>query len=129
MNSIFLNNRETWSAFVMVFRSTKPRSAMRAWPLFLISTFDIDAPEECCVEMIRKTVAIPRTRWAISEMQLLARIAQSEQMRVFFIEMWLQNPSMARQAATRVQGILLHAVTPAPTFIGAHHTGEKIGVS
>ena len=60
----------------------------------------------------------------ISEVLMLARLAQSEQMREFFIEMWLQNPAMARQAGSRVQAMLspLGAVPPKPTFVhGSSH--------
>lgn len=60
----------------------------------------------------------PRQRSSISETLMLARLAQAEQMREFFIEMWLQNPALARQAGARVQAMLapLGAVPPAPTF-------------
>jgi len=44
---------------------------------------------------------------------MLARLAQSEQMREFFIQMWLQNPALAKQAGARVATLL--AVAPAPT--------------
>jgi len=55
----------------------------------------------------------------IPEHLLLSRLAQSEQMREFFIEMWLQNPALARQAGPRVQAMLapLAAVSPAPTLV------------
>ena len=64
------------------------------------------------------TEAEPRERASISETLMLARLAQSEQMREFFIEMWLQNPAMAGQAGARVQAMLspLGAVSPAPTL-------------
>jgi hypothetical protein len=42
---------------------------------------------------------------------MLARLAQSEQMREFFIQMWLQNPALARQGGARVSALL--AVVPA----------------
>ena len=45
---------------------------------------------------------------------MLARLAQSEQMREFFIQMWLQNPALAKQAGARVADLL--AVAPAPTI-------------
>lgn len=63
----------------------------------------------------------PRQRTSISETLMIARLAQSEQMREFFIEMWLQNPAMARQAGGRVRAMLspLIAVSPAPTFTRA----------
>lgn len=45
-------------------------------------------------------------RPSITEELLLSRLAQSEQMREFFIQMWLQNPQLARQAGARVLGLL-----------------------
>jgi len=42
---------------------------------------------------------------------MLARLAQSEQMREFFIQMWLANPVLARQAGARVRELL--SVAPA----------------
>jgi hypothetical protein len=61
---------------------------------------------------------MPDVQMNIPEHLMLSRLAQSEQMREFFIEMWLQNPAMARQAGARVQAMLLplDAVPPAPTF-------------
>jgi hypothetical protein len=61
---------------------------------------------------------MPDTCTTIPEHLMLARLTQSEQMREFFVEMWLQNPAMARQAGVRVQEMLspLAAVPPAPTF-------------
>lgn len=78
---------------------------------------DIEALEKFCAENIRMNEAKPRERTLISETLMLARLAQSEQMREFFIEMWLQNPTMARQAGGRVHAMLspLGAVPPAPT--------------
>lgn len=37
---------------------------------------------------------------------MLARLAQSDQMREFFIQMWLQNPALAKQAGARVREML-----------------------
>ena len=37
---------------------------------------------------------------------MLARLAQSEQMREFFIQMWLQNPALAKQGGARVASLL-----------------------
>lgn len=37
---------------------------------------------------------------------MLARLEQSEQMREFFIQMWLQNPALAAQGGERVQALL-----------------------
>ena len=42
----------------------------------------------------------------ISEELLLARLAKSEQMREFFIQMWLQNPQLARQGGAKVQSLI-----------------------
>ena len=51
-------------------------------------------------------------RAVIPEHLLLSRLAQSEQMREFFIQMWLQNPVLARQGGSKVEN-LLSALTPA----------------
>lgn len=45
-------------------------------------------------------------RPGIPQALMLQRIAQSEQMREFFIQMWLQNPTLARQAGARIQSLL-----------------------
>ena len=45
-------------------------------------------------------------RAIIPEHLMLSRLAQSEQMREFFIQMWIQNPALARQAGSRVQALL-----------------------
>jgi MSHA pilin protein MshD len=45
-------------------------------------------------------------REVIPEQAMLARIAQSEQMREFFIQMWMQNPELAKQGGARVQSLL-----------------------
>ncbi|MSQ51550.1 MAG: hypothetical protein EXR28_06650 [Betaproteobacteria bacterium] len=37
---------------------------------------------------------------------MVARLAQSEQMREFFIQMWLQNPRLAKQGGATVQKLL-----------------------
>lgn len=42
----------------------------------------------------------------IPEAVMLARLAQCEQMREFFIQMWLQNPALAENAGRKVQDIL-----------------------
>lgn len=42
----------------------------------------------------------------IPEELMLARLAQSEQMREFFVQMWLQNPQLARRAGRKVQEML-----------------------
>jgi len=58
-------------------------------------------------DAIRPPVTIPQHL-------MIERLAQSEQMREFFIQMWLQNPVLARQAGARVRELL--AVAPAPTL-------------
>ena len=45
-------------------------------------------------------------RTVIPQELMLVRLAQSEQMRDFFIQMWLQNPALARQGGIRVQSLL-----------------------
>ena len=45
---------------------------------------------------------------------MLQRLAQSEQMREFFIQMWLQNPALARQGGARVQSLLSPLPLAAP---------------
>ena len=42
----------------------------------------------------------------IPQSLVLQRLAQFEQMREFFIQMWLQNPALATQAGARVQSLL-----------------------
>lgn len=45
-------------------------------------------------------------RIVIPEELMLKRIAQSEQMREFFIQMWLQNPDLAKQGGEQVRQLL-----------------------
>ena len=45
-------------------------------------------------------------RKIISEEILLARLAQSEQMRAYFIEVWKQNPGLAKQGGERVKNLM-----------------------
>ena len=42
----------------------------------------------------------------IPEHLMLSRLAQSEQMREFFIQMWIQNPALAKQGGIKVQNLL-----------------------
>jgi hypothetical protein len=56
-------------------------------------------------EASRPSVTIPQDL-------MLARLAQSEQMREFFIQMWLRNPVLAKQGGARVAHLL--AVAPIP---------------
>jgi hypothetical protein len=37
---------------------------------------------------------------------MLSRLAQSEQMREFFIQMWIQNPMLAKQGGSKVRNLL-----------------------
>lgn len=47
-----------------------------------------------------------RIREVIPEHLMLSRLAQSEQMREFFIQMWIQNPALAKQGGVKVQNLL-----------------------
>ena len=51
-----------------------------------------------------------RIRTVIPEGVMLGRLAQSEQMRDFFIQMWMQNPALARQGGEKVQNLLTQLV-------------------
>lgn len=44
----------------------------------------------------------------------LQRIEQSEQLREFFIQMWLQNPALARQAGARIRSLISALPVAAP---------------
>lgn len=48
----------------------------------------------------------PLARTVIPEEIMLGRLAQSEQMREFFIQMWMQNPALAKQGGAKVQALL-----------------------
>jgi hypothetical protein len=58
------------------------------------------------------------TRTVIPEDLMLSRLAQSEQMRAFFIQIWLQNPTLAKQAGAKVNSLLtpLHPTSAATTW-------------
>jgi hypothetical protein len=49
---------------------------------------------------------------------MLAHLEQADQMREFFVQMWLQNPALASNAGERIRALLepMNAVPPAPTF-------------
>ena len=47
-----------------------------------------------------------RKRPVIPQELMLSRLTQFEQMREFFIQMWLQNPALARQGGARVQSLV-----------------------
>ena len=51
-------------------------------------------------------------RMEIPEELMLRRLAQSEEMRDFFIQMWLQNPQLARQGGEKVRSLLSPMSTP-----------------
>ena len=48
----------------------------------------------------------------IPEELMLARLAQSDQMREFFIQMWLHNPDLAKQGGAKVQSLLSPLALP-----------------
>lgn len=53
----------------------------------------------------------------ISEELMLARLAQSEQVREFFVQMWRETPQLAAKAGRRIEEIMSPlAVPPAPTL-------------
>jgi len=58
------------------------------------------------VEKTRMTELDSLSRTTIPEHLMLSRLAQSEQMREFFIQMWIQNPMLARQGGSKVQNLL-----------------------
>jgi hypothetical protein len=47
-----------------------------------------------------------QTYAVVPEHLMLSRLAQSEQMREFFIQMWIQNPTLAKQGGAKVQSLL-----------------------
>lgn len=53
--------------------------------------------------------ACPGISQVIPEALMRARLEQSEQMREFFIQMWLQNPALAAQGGERVRQLLAPA--------------------
>ena len=53
-----------------------------------------------------------RKHLVIPQEQMLSRLAQFEQLREFFIQMWLQNPALARQGGARVQSLLAPLARP-----------------
>lgn len=52
-------------------------------------------------------------RAVIPEHLMLSRLSQFEQMREFFIQMWLQNPALAKQGGSKVQDLLRPHPEPA----------------
>ena len=51
-------------------------------------------------------------RMEIPEELMLRRLARSEEMRDFFIQMWLQNPQLARQGGDKVRSLLAPLSAP-----------------
>lgn len=70
-------------------------------------------------------------RAAIHEHLMLRRLARSEQMREFFIQMWIQNPALARQGGSNVRD-LRSPSTAADTVISpgfpSSHAADIAGV-
>ncbi|OGS99705.1 MAG: hypothetical protein A3F73_08900 [Gallionellales bacterium RIFCSPLOWO2_12_FULL_59_22] len=64
-------------------------------------------------------------RATLPEEVMLARLAQSEQMREFFIEMWKQNPALAKQGGARVQALLTPLECADAKEIGSETSGIK----
>jgi len=48
----------------------------------------------------------------MSESLLLERLERSNEMREFFIQMWLQNPALARQGGAKVREIIAPFKSP-----------------
>ena len=65
-----------------------------------------DQLDVVALEKTRMPESDSRTRPTIPEHLMLSRLAQSEQMREFFIQMWLQNPALAKQGGSKVQNLL-----------------------
>jgi len=53
-------------------------------------------------------------RKIIPEETMLIRLAQSEQMREFFIQMWMQNPGLAKQGGIKVRDLMTRLEVDAP---------------
>ncbi|MDO8988727.1 MAG: prepilin-type N-terminal cleavage/methylation domain-containing protein [Sideroxyarcus sp.] len=64
-----------------------------------------------------------RVRRTISEQDMLARLAQSEQMREFCIQMWMQNPALAKQGGVIVQNLLTRLECEEPEEAAAASPG------
>ena len=45
-------------------------------------------------------------RQHIPEALLLERLARADELREFFVQMWLQNPALARQGGAKVREII-----------------------
>jgi hypothetical protein len=70
----------------------------------LIAPYE-SSKESCAMKSTMREFPYP-ARTFIPEELMLKRIEQSEQMREFFIQMWLQNPALAKQGGEKVQRLL-----------------------
>ena len=55
---------------------------------------------------------LKRVAQVMSESLLLQRLERSNEMREFFIQMWLQNPALARQGGAKVREIIAPFKSP-----------------
>ncbi|MEI7841679.1 MAG: hypothetical protein WCI39_01500 [Gallionellaceae bacterium] len=68
--------------------------------------FTKPASEDLGAENISVSQPAIRTHEVIPEELIRARLEQSEEMREFYIQMWLQNPELAKQGGAKVQSLL-----------------------
>lgn len=68
------------------------------------------------------------SRTVIPEHLMLSRLAQSEQMRTFFIQMWMQNPKLARQGGIKVQNLLSSLLDADRTISPVSLSGDSAGI-
>ena len=67
---------------------------------------DTQRSKKSNAEKTRMSESDSRARPVIPQELMLSRLEQSEQMREFFIQMWLQNPALARQGGARVLSLV-----------------------
>jgi len=67
---------------------------------------DVARSKRSNAEKTRMSESDRRARPVIPQELMLSRLEQSEQMREFFIQMWLQNPALARQGGARVLSLV-----------------------
>ena len=67
---------------------------------------DTQRSKKSNAEKTRMSESDSRARPVIPQELMLSRLEQSEQMRKFFIQMWLQNPALARQGGARVLSLV-----------------------
>jgi len=65
------------------------------------------APEESSADKALMGESSGYVRTVIPELLILSRLARSEEMREFFIQMWIQNPELAKQVGAKVQSLML----------------------